>query len=249
MTDIVFRGALSALKAKIEALATSDTATAEDLAMLGSALERIAGKTSAIEVEMVGDEQRTAVTSAANAARDNALQAIATAVAAANEALVEQIVSINAAGANAIQPITDAEAAALAAIQGEREGGTFTGPVNFKAAIAESSNAVSSTSGTVTIDCSVGNKFVLVLTEDVTGFTFINVPAPGLSYSFVLNVIQDANGSAFAFNWDPSFSWPERTLPTLTTTANARDRFTFETDDGGASWDASPAGFDMGVSA
>ena len=56
MTDMMLRGALSALKTKIEALASSETATAEDLAMLGTALERIAGKTTAIEVEMLGED-------------------------------------------------------------------------------------------------------------------------------------------------------------------------------------------------
>jgi hypothetical protein len=77
MTDIMLRGALNALKTKIEALAASETATAEDLAMLGTALERIAGKTTAIEVAMVGEEQRAAFAVEAAMSRDSALQAIA----------------------------------------------------------------------------------------------------------------------------------------------------------------------------
>ena len=90
MTDILLRGALSALKTKIEALATSETATAEDLAMLGTALERIAGKTTAIEVEMLGEEQRAAVSVEVATSRDNALQAIADALAAADAAMANQ---------------------------------------------------------------------------------------------------------------------------------------------------------------
>jgi DNA anti-recombination protein RmuC len=142
MTDIMLRGALNALKTKIEALAASETASAEDLAMLGTALERIAGKTTAIEVEMVGEEQRAALTSDAAAARENALQAIASALSAADEALAHHVSTINAAGAAAITPITDAGGAALTAIQAERQ--------EALTALAESTeDAVAEVSGTL----------------------------------------------------------------------------------------------------
>lgn len=76
MTEIMLRGALTALKTKIEAIAKSESATAEDLALLGTALERIAGKTTAIEIEILGDELKAGMTDAANAERDRVLAAI-----------------------------------------------------------------------------------------------------------------------------------------------------------------------------
>ena len=137
MTDMMLRGALAALKTKIEALAASEKATAEDLAMLGTALERIAGKTTAIEVEMVGEEQRTAVSNEAAAARDNALQAIAAAVAAADAALANHVSGINAAGVAALPPISDAQGAALTAIAAERDAVLSAVAATIEGAVAE----------------------------------------------------------------------------------------------------------------
>lgn len=137
MTDILLRGALSALKTKIEALASSETATAEDLAMLGTALERIAGKTTAIEVEILGEEQRAAFSAEAATSRDNALQAIAAALAAADAALATHLGSINAAGTAALPPIAEAQAAALTAIGTERDAVLAAVAATTEGAVAE----------------------------------------------------------------------------------------------------------------
>jgi hypothetical protein len=137
MTDIMLRGALSALKTKIEALASSETATAEDLAMLGTALERIAGRTTAIEVEMVGEKQRLAVATEAEAARENALQTIAAALAAADAALANHVGSINAAGTAALPPIAEAQGAALVAIVTERDAVLAAVAATTEGAVAE----------------------------------------------------------------------------------------------------------------
>ena len=137
MTDMMLRGALSALKTKIEALASSETATAEDLAMLGTALERIAGKTTAIEVEMLGEEQRAAISAATATSRDNALQAIAAALAAADAALANHISGINAAGTAALPPIAEAQGAALVAIGTERDAVLAAVAATTEGAVAE----------------------------------------------------------------------------------------------------------------
>jgi len=137
MTDMMLRGALSALKTKIEALASSETATAEDLAMLGTALERIAGRTTAIEVEMLGEEQRAAISAAATASRDHALQAIAAALAAADAALTAHLKAINIAGAQTLPPIAEAQGAALVAIATERDAVLAAVAATTEGAVAE----------------------------------------------------------------------------------------------------------------
>lgn len=96
MTDIMLRGALAALKTKIEAIAKEPGVTAEDLAMLGTALERIAGKTTAVEIEMLGDEQKVAIKTLTTAERNAALDAMAqkrAEIRAAVDALSDRIAS------------------------------------------------------------------------------------------------------------------------------------------------------------
>jgi hypothetical protein len=107
MTDIMLRGALTALKTKIAAIAQSKSATAEDLALLGTALERIAGKTTAIEIEMLGEEHKAAMTDAANTERDRVLAAVQTASDEADTILTTVQTTVDAKIANA-QTATDA---------------------------------------------------------------------------------------------------------------------------------------------
>lgn len=121
MTEIMLKGALSALKTKIEALAASETATAEDLALLGTALERIAGKTTAIEVQILGDEQKAAITSEAQAARIAALDAITAAVAAADAVVAELVAQVGTTVTQADADVDAAVAEALNAIAVQRD--------------------------------------------------------------------------------------------------------------------------------
>lgn len=126
----------------------------------------------------------------------------------------------------------------------------FTNAVQYNKAVSEKAVSVSSSSGTLTIDCSLGNKFSVTLSENITTLTFTNVPASGYVYGFSLEVIQDAGASGYdvsAWGAGGSIRWPESTKPTLTATASARDRFVLETSDGGTSWDAFTAGQAMGV--
>lgn len=112
MTEIMLRGALSALKTKIEALANSEAATAEDLAMLGTAFERIAGKTTAVELEMVGDEQRAALAAASGQLRDELLHAISVAVSTAEADVAAKMAQLDSALSAAVAELADAANAA-----------------------------------------------------------------------------------------------------------------------------------------
>ena len=100
----------------------------------------------------------------------------------------------------------------------------------------ETYSAITSSSGTATIDCESGNVFSLTLSESVTTFTWSNPPASGTAYFFALKVIQDASASGYTIAWPASVDWPNATAPTLTATASAVDQFVFYTHDGGTTW-------------
>ena len=111
--------------------------------------------------------------------------------------------------------------------------------------IADSYNetyaAVTSTSNATTVNCEAGNTFSHTLTENTT-FTFSNPPASGTSYTFSIEIIQDASASGFTVTWPASVDWPAATAPTLTATASAKDIFVFTTRDGGTTFYGFTAG-------
>jgi len=99
---------------------------------------------------------------------------------------------------------------------------------------------VSLSGATPAVDCEAGNAFSIVLSAATT-FTFTNPPASGTSFTFSVEVIQDASASGYAVTW-PTVTWPAGTAPTLTATANAVDYFVFTTRDGGTTWRGFTAG-------
>jgi len=109
--------------------------------------------------------------------------------------------------------------------------------------IADSYNeSYSALSGTTpTVNCETGNSFSLTLSGNTT-FTFSNPPASGTSYTFSIEIIQDASASGFTVTWPASVDWPAATAPTLTATASAKDVFVFTTRDGGTNWYGFTAG-------
>jgi len=125
---------------------------------------------------------------------------------------------------------------------------TFTGVNTFSAAINEAGSTVTSTANSLVIDCSLGNKFTHVLTENTT-LSFINPPANGVEYSFRLDIIQDAGASGFVLTLHSGVSWDNLTAPTLTSTADARDVLVFSTDDGFTTSDGFTPGQNMAVPA
>ena len=123
---------------------------------------------------------------------------------------------------------------------------TYTGDVDITGEfIADSYNetyaAVTSTTNATTVNCETGNSFSHTLTENTT-FTFSNPPASGTSYTFSIEIIQDASASGFTVTWPTSVDWPAATAPTLTATASAKDIFVFTTRDGGTNWYGFTAG-------
>jgi hypothetical protein len=85
---------------------------------------------------------------------------------------------------------------------------------------------------TVTPTANSGNVFRVTLTGNVT-FVAPSSPRPG--QVIVLIVQQDATGSRTA-SWSSSYKFPSGAAPTLTTTANAKDVFSFVYDSTDGVW-------------
>jgi len=121
----------------------------------------------------------------------------------------------------------------LASDSGDVAGELIAGSYN------ETYAALSGTSPAV--NCHNGNSFSLTLSGNTT-FTFSNPPASGTSYTFSIEIIQDASASGYTVTWPASVDWPAATAPTLTATASAKDIFVFTTRDGGTNWYGFTAG-------
>lgn len=90
---------------------------------------------------------------------------------------------------------------------------------------------VESNAGSVVIDCSAGDYFTLALAEDITGWTFANVP-PGCSV--LMRITQDATARTVA--WPSSFRWVGGVGGVLSSAAGAVDLLALSTFDWGATW-------------
>tara|TARA_R110000772_G_scaffold268323_1_gene394882 strand:+ start:5153 stop:5752 length:600 start_codon:yes stop_codon:yes gene_type:complete len=116
---------------------------------------------------------------------------------------------------------------------------TFTtgagGVMTFNDGVNEKYNAVTSSSGTATLDCSVGNVFSVTLSEATT-FAFSNVPSSGTAYGLTLELKQDASASGYAVTWPAALNWSADSPPALSTSGSAVDVITMYTRDGGTTW-------------
>lgn len=81
------------------------------------------------------------------------------------------------------------------------------------------------------IDMRLGNYFKKVISTNST-FTFSNLPAAGVGYSFTLE-IEHTSGT---ISWPTTVTWPRGIAPVLTT--GRTHLFTFTTSDGGVRWRA-----------
>ncbi len=86
-------------------------------------------------------------------------------------------------------------------------------------------------SGAVTFDVSLGNTFLVLLTENVTAITTTGLHATGTT-SFTVKWKQDP-ATPRTVAWPSSYKWPAGTPPTITATTNAVDITVHMTDDNG----------------
>jgi len=86
-----------------------------------------------------------------------------------------------------------------------------------------------------TVDLENGNVFNLILNEATCELSFTNAFPSGAATSFTLMLKQDSTGGR-EVTWPSNIMWPGDNAPTLTTTANEADIFSFITINAGALW-------------
>lgn len=108
--------------------------------------------------------------------------------------------------------------------------------------IYESASGLSSSAGRFTIDASVASVFKLSMSENVSNIDIVNIPTSG-EVKIELKVIQGA--TPYTLGWSINNKTPIAaggTIPTITDTANAIDRYILLTDDGGDTFEIYTAG-------
>lgn len=99
--------------------------------------------------------------------------------------------------------------------------------------------ALSSSSGVVNLDCSLGDYYTLALTENVTSITFSNLPGSGHGASKMIRITQDSTARTVA--WPASFKWAGGSAGAVSTGSGAVDVLAISTFDAGTTWRATLA--------
>jgi hypothetical protein len=131
MTSTTMGGLIAALKAKVDAVTATGSGSPEDLAMIATAVEKIAGRITALELEAIGETERQAITDLAFSERTTVANALTAALANANTAADALVAAVNAdmtAAEHTLGGLTDTALAdlsqsqhdAVAAITAER---------------------------------------------------------------------------------------------------------------------------------
>jgi len=106
--------------------------------------------------------------------------------------------------------------------------------------LVETKTAPTISSGTLTLNCSLGNVFHVSLNAAITTLTISNIPTTGSAFGITLAFTMD--GTARAVTWGASIKWSGGTAPTLTSTSSKVDIFVLTTWDGGTTWFAMVGG-------
>lgn len=106
--------------------------------------------------------------------------------------------------------------------------------------LKETKTAPAISSGTLTLNCSLGNVFAVSLNANITTLSFTNVPATGTAFG--LTLMLTADGTARTITWGSAVKWAGGTAPTLTSTNAKVDVFVLFTHDGGTTWYAFTSG-------
>ena len=106
--------------------------------------------------------------------------------------------------------------------------------------LIETKTAPTISSGTLTLNCALGNVFAVSLNAAITTLTISNIPTTGNAFGITLAFTMD--GTARAVTWGASIKWASGTAPTLTSTNAKVDIFVMTTWDGGTTWYAMVGG-------
>lgn len=99
--------------------------------------------------------------------------------------------------------------------------------------------ALTSSSGAVTVDYADGDYFTFALTEDVTSWTFDNLPGSGKAATLMIQITQDASARTVA--WPASFIWAGGSADSVSTGSGDVDVLAITTFDNGTTWHATLA--------
>ena len=152
-----------------------------------------------------------------------------------NQQLIFAIVTSGLTGATGLQGSTGATGltGATGVVPSSFSTLTVTGEAQFGIPVETKATPVIS-AGALTLDLSSATLFSVSLNAAITTFTFSNAPTSPKAASFTLQFIAD--GTARAVAWPASIKWVGGTVPTLTSTLNKIDTFTFLTHNGGVTW-------------
>lgn len=106
-------------------------------------------------------------------------------------------------------------------------------------ALSNAVTAVTSSSGTTTLDCSLGDYFTTTLTENTT-IAITNAPPSGSGRTIMLQITQHAS-AAKTVSWPASFKWAGASAGTVSTTLSAVDVLALTSFDQGTTWRATLA--------
>jgi hypothetical protein len=99
----------------------------------------------------------------------------------------------------------------------------------------EPTSAPSISSGTLTLDLSAAQVFLVSLGANITTLTISNVPTD--SNTLVgFTIIFTADGTARTITWPGSVKWAGASAPTITSTNTKKDVYSFITTDNGTTW-------------
>lgn len=101
--------------------------------------------------------------------------------------------------------------------------------------IAEKITAISYTTGTLDIDCALGNIFKVTLGANVSAMTISNVPANTHEASIRIYFIQDGTGGR-TISWPASVRDSWGTAPVPSTTLSTMTMYQLTSIDGGTIW-------------
>jgi hypothetical protein len=98
--------------------------------------------------------------------------------------------------------------------------------------LSEISSSATIASSTLTLNLTGSSVFYVSLNSAITTFTVTNVPAGSSAFTLIFT----ADGTPRSVTWGAAITWSSATAPTLTSTANKQDVFTFLTLNGGTNW-------------
>lgn len=116
-----------------------------------------------------------------------------------------------------------------------------TRKVSTKRLMKSGITALAIATGTINIDCELGDYFTLALNANVGTMTFSNLPPAGMGRTLSITITQGSGGNTLAL--PSSFKFISGSDTTVQDAGAAVTKLFIETIDGGATWSCMMKGF------